>query len=30
VFVEGFVRPHGLDRPVSPLVVDAVLEHATR
>jgi len=29
-FVEGFVRPHGLDRPVSPLVVDAVLEHVTR
>jgi hypothetical protein len=29
-FVESFVRPLGLDRPVSPAVVDAILRHATR
>jgi hypothetical protein len=29
-FVERFVRPLGLDRPVSPLVVDAILEHSDR
>ena len=29
-FVESFVRPRGLDRPVSPLVVDAILECAAR
>jgi hypothetical protein len=26
-FVERFVRPRGLNRPVSPAVVDAILEH---
>jgi hypothetical protein len=29
-FVESFVRPRGLDRPVSPIVVDTILEHAAR
>ena len=29
-FVESFVRPRGLDRPVSPAVADTILEHAAR
>jgi hypothetical protein len=29
-FLESFVRPHGLDRPVSPVVADMILEHAAR
>ncbi len=29
-FVESFVRPRGLDRPVSPTVADTILEHAAR
>jgi FkbM family methyltransferase len=27
-FIESFVRPHGLDRPVSPLLADALEQHA--
>jgi hypothetical protein len=29
-FVERFVRPHGLDQPVSPAVAATILEHAVR
>ena len=29
-FVESFVRPRGLERPVSPAVVEAILERAVR
>jgi hypothetical protein len=29
VFVEAFVRPHGLDRPATPILADAVEETAT-
>ena len=29
-FVESFVRPRGLERPVSPAVVEAILERAAR
>jgi hypothetical protein len=29
-FVESFVRPRGLDRPVSPAVADTILERAAR
>jgi hypothetical protein len=29
-FLESFVRPRGLDRPVSPVVADTILEHAAR
>jgi hypothetical protein len=29
-FVERFVRPRGLERPVSPAVADTILEHAAR
>jgi len=27
-FVQSFVRPHGLDRPVTPIMVDAILDAA--
>ena len=27
-FIESFLRPHGIDRPVSPLLADALVQHA--